>query len=356
MTRRLLVAAVAVLAASSCSSPNPYYDPKKPHHTERGFRNTDTTAIAPRPFGEFLRWQRERWSLEIPPPKVDLSANVPDLGYIQKNRSDFAVTWVGHATVLVQIGGLNILTDPQFSERAFPVQWAGPKRHQPPALRLAELPRIDVVVVSHNHYDHLDLGSVKALNAQAGGPPLFVVPLGNERLLAEQGIINTKALDWWDSVEVKGVRVNLVPVQHWSRRTLTDANTCLWGGFVLEGQNKGRQRRVFFGGDTGYSSVDFQAIGAKFGPIDLGLIPIGAYAPRWFMAPQHVDPDEAVKIHKDIRARRSLGIHWGTFQLTDEPLDQALVDLAAARRKHALADGEFFTVKHGDTRRLDSLP
>ena len=263
MTRRLLVAAVAVLAASSCSSPNPYYDPKKPHHTERGFRNTDATAIAPRPFGEFLRWQRERWSLEIPPPKADLSANVPDLGYIQKNRSDFAVTWVGHATVLVQIGGLNILTDPQFSERAFPVQWAGPKRHQPPALRLAELPRIDVVVVSHNHYDHLDLGSVKALNAQAGGPPLFVVPLGNERLLAEQGIINTKALDWWDSVEVKGVRVNLVPVQHWSRRTLTDANTCLWGGFVLEGQNKGRQRRVFFGGDTGYSSVDFQAIGRE---------------------------------------------------------------------------------------------
>jgi L-ascorbate metabolism protein UlaG (beta-lactamase superfamily) len=355
MTRRLLAAIATVLAASSCSTPNLYYDANKPHHTPQGFRNTDANAVAPRPFGDFLRWQRERWSLDIPPPKVDLSPIVPDLGYIQKNRSDFAVTWVGHATVLVQIGGLNILTDPQFSERAFPVQWMGPKRWQPPALRLEELPHIDVVVVSHNHYDHLDYASVKALAAQAGGSPLFVVPLGNERWLAEQGISNARALDWWDVVEVKGTKVHLVPVQHWSRRTLTDANQCLWGGFVLEGSNKGRLRKVFFGGDTGYSSADFKAIGARFGSIDLGLIPIGAYAPRWFMGVQHVDPDEAVKIHQDIRARRSLGIHWGTFQLTDEPLDQAPVDLAAARQKHGLASSDFFTVKHGETRRLDSL-
>ena len=356
MRRCLLAALATALAATSCSAPNRYYDPKKPHHTERGFRNTDPAAVAPRPFGEFLRWQRERWSLEIPPPKVDLSPNVPDLGYIQKNRGDFAVTWVGHATVLVQMGGLNILTDPQFSERAFPVQWAGPKRFQPPAVRIAELPHIDVVAISHNHYDHLDLGSVKALAAQPGGSPLFLVPLGNERLLADEGVTNVRALDWWDSVEVRGARVHLVPVQHWSRRTLTDANRCLWGGFVLEANSRGKLRRVFFGGDTGYSSADFKAIGAKFGAIDLGLIPIGAYAPRWFMQAQHVDPDEAVKIHQDIRARRSLGIHWGTFQLTDEPLDQALVDLAAARQKHGLSSGEFFTVRHGETRRFDALP
>lgn len=353
---RLGTAAAALFAFASCSTVNPYYDPAKPHHTPEGFRNLDPNAVAPAPLLTFLKWQRERMALDIPPPKADLSPIVPDLGYIQKNRSDFAVTWIGHATVLVQIGGLNIVTDPQFSERSFPVQWMGPKRWQPPGVRLPEMPHVDVVVVSHNHYDHLDLESVKALAAQPGGSPLFVVPLGNERWFADNGMTNVKALDWWQHVEVKGTKVHLVPVQHWSRRTLTDANVCLWGGYVLEGRNHGKLRRVFFGGDTGYSNQHFKDIGAKFGSIDLGLIPIGAYEPRWFMTPQHVNPDEAVKIHLDIRARRSLGVHWGTFLLTDEPLDQPLVDLPVARRKHGVADADFFVVRHGETRRLDSLP
>jgi N-acyl-phosphatidylethanolamine-hydrolysing phospholipase D len=210
-----------------------------------------------------------------------------------------------------------------------------------------------VVLISHNHYDHLDEASVRRLNAQPGGPPLFVVPLGIERWLESVGITNTRALDWWDSVQVRDLTVHLVPVQHWSRRTFTDTNSTLWGGFVVEGESRGQKRRVFFSGDTGYSKQHFGDIGRKFGGIDLALIPIGAYEPRWFMGAQHVNPAEAVQIHRDLRARLSVGIHWGTFQLTDEPIDQAVADLAAARGKLGVADREFVTLQHGQTLRLD---
>jgi len=357
-TRRLLVTVVlAALCAGAlvtgCSTVNPYYDPAKPHHRPEGFQNIDPAAWMPRSFGEFFRWQRERRALEIPAPKMDLAAIVPDLGFIRGRTNHFSVTWIGHATALVQIGHTNVLTDPHFSERASPVQWAGPKRWQPPAVHVNELPHIDVVLISHNHYDHLDENSVRALNAQPGGPPLFVVPLGLERWLESVGISHTRALDWWDSVQVKDVTVHLTPVQHWSRRTLADTNTTLWGGFVVEGKSRGRTRRVFFSGDTGYSKRHFVDIGSRFGGFDLALIPIGAYEPRWFMSAQHVNPEEAVKIHRDLRARLSVGVHWGTFQLTDEPLDQPVADLAAASSRLGLGEREFITLRHGETLRLD---
>jgi len=356
--RRL--AAIIVLAAAGGAAlltgftpVNPYYDPARPHHRPDGFQNIDPAAQMPRPFGEFFRWQRERASLQIPAPKMDLSALVPDLGFIRNRANHFSVTWIGHATALVQIGHTNILTDPHFSQRASPVQWAGPKRWQPPAIRIDELPRIDIVLISHSHYDHLDEDSVRGLNAQAGGPPLFIVPLGIERWLEGVGIGNTRALDWWDSVQVGQVTVHLTPVQHWSRRTLTDANRTLWGGFVVEGQSRGKARRVFFSGDTGYSERHFTEIGSRFGGFDLALLPIGAYEPRWFMRAQHVNPEEAVQIHRDLGARLSVGIHWGTFPLTDEPLDQAATDLAAAREKLGVASREFVVLRHGQTLRLD---
>jgi L-ascorbate metabolism protein UlaG (beta-lactamase superfamily) len=353
-THAALVALALVCAAvAGCSYVNPYYDANKPHHRPNGFQNLDPAAQMPKPFGQFLRWQYERRSLDIAKPRLNLDAQIPDLGIIQNRSNHFSVTWIGHATVLVQIGNVNILTDPIFSERASPVQWYGPKRHQPPAVRLAELPRIDAVVISHNHYDHLDEASVVGLNRQSGGPPLFVVPLGTERWLAQIGIGNARALDWWDKVTVKDATIHLVPVQHWSRRTLTDANTCLWGGFVIEGTSRGKPRRVFFAGDTGYSKQHFTEIGARFGGVDLALLPIGAYEPRWFMGAQHIDPEQAVLIHRDVRAARSIGIHWGTFQLTDEPLDQAVTDLAAARRKHGVDERSFGVLRHGQTLRLD---
>jgi len=327
---------------------NPYYDRDRPHHRPEGFQNIDRAAWMPRSFGEFFRWQRERSKLVVPAPQVDLSPVSPDLGFIRGNRSEFAVTWIGHATALVQVGGINVLTDPLFSDRASPVQWAGPRRWQPPGVALADLPHIDIVLISHNHYDHLDTGSVQALAAQAGGPPLFVVPLGLERWLEGAGIEGAKALDWWDQTASHGLSITLTPAQHWSRRTFADTNTTLWGGFVVETESPPR-RRVFYSGDTGWSAQHFADIGARFAPIDLALIPVGAYEPRWFMRAQHVNPDEAVRIHRAVGARRSLGVHWGTFLITDEPLDQPLRDLEAARRSQGVSADDFRTLRHGQT-------
>ena len=338
---------------------NPYYDAARPHHRPSGFQNIDPAAAMPRAFGEFVRWQRERSALVIPAPTEDLSVVLADLDFIRANRSEFAVTWIGHATALVQMAGVNILTDPVFSNRASPVQWAGPGRWQPPGVALRDLPRIDLVLISHNHYDHLDEASVRALAAQKGGPPLFVVPLGIERWLADVGIEGAQALDWWDHVDAHGLRVHLTPAQHWSGRTFTDRMQTLWGGFVVEalveptvaGTSAPRQR-IFYAGDTGWSARHFGEIGRRFAPIDLALIPIGAYEPRWFMSAQHVNPEEAVRIHQAIGAHASLGVHWGTFLMTDEPLDQPLHDLDAARRSLGVSDQQFRTLRHGQTWRI----
>ena len=238
-----------------------------------------------------------------------------------------SITWIGHATVLVQMDGLNIVTDPAWSERASPFQWIGPKRAQPPGVALADLPHVDLVLVSHNHYDHFDEASVRALAAQPGGPPLFVVGLGLKEWLAGIGITNAVELDWWQSTRLGAVEVVMTPVQHWSARGLHDRMKTLWGGFAVFGPSM----HLFHAGDTGYSK-DFADIRARFadrqrgGGFDLALLPVGGYEPRWFMAQQHVNPEEAVRIHRDLGAKRSLGMHWGTFQLTDESLDAPPAD------------------------------
>jgi N-acyl-phosphatidylethanolamine-hydrolysing phospholipase D len=162
-----------------------------------------------------------------------------------------------------------------------------------------------------------------------------------------------RALDWWDHVDVAGATVTLTPVQHWSRRSLSDTNQSLWGGFVVQANSHGVARGVFFAGDTGYSAQHFRAIGEKLGPFDLALLPIGAYEPRWFMSAQHVNPQEAVQIHRDIRAKLSVGVHWGTFQLTDEPLDAAVADLTSARNLAGVGEDEFIVLRHGASMRLD---
>jgi N-acyl-phosphatidylethanolamine-hydrolysing phospholipase D len=282
----------------------------------------------------------------------------PDLAFIAANARagaamQPAATWIGHASVLVQLGGINVLTDPIFSERASPVSFAGPRRAQPPGLALAELPRVDVVLISHNHYDHCDITSLQALNAQPGGPPLFLAPLGLKAWLADNGITNAVELDWWQQHSVAGVDIVLTPVQHWSARSFTDRLKTLWGGYALFA----RDFQVFFAGDTGYSR-DFADIRARFAArqgahgFDLALIPVGAYEPRWFMAEQHVNPEEAVRIHRDLRARKSLGIHWGTFELTDEPLDEPPKALSRATAAAGVPEDEFGVAAIGQTLRL----
>ena len=348
--RRLTALLLSACLSASCGHVNPYYQPDKPHHRPDGFTNTYGPPGG-RPLSDLLTWfvQRTRDGLPKPPSQFVQGYNFPvlepDLAFLRANRTRNTATWIGHATMLVQMNGLNILTDPIFSDRAFMVQWAGPQRKTPLPATLAELPHIDLVLVSHNHYDHLDADTIDALNRQPGGAPLFVVPLGVEVWMRDRGVQRVQAFDWWDSKPVAGVEVSCVPVNHWSARNPFDRNATLWGGWVIRAPGFS----LFFAGDTGYSA-DFKDIGNRFGGFDLALIPVGAYEPRWFMKDQHVDPDEAVSIHRDIKSRQSIGIHWGTFELTDEPLDQPIGDLAQALVRAGEPVDRFVLFKHGETR------
>ncbi|KAL6766392.1 hypothetical protein ACKKBG_A35850 [Auxenochlorella protothecoides x Auxenochlorella symbiontica] len=261
--------------------------------------------------------------------------------------------WVGHSTVLTQMQGLTWITDPVFSERASPVQWAGPKRVTPPAFTLEApaLPRLDFVLISHNHYDHLDRASVKSLHARFGEALSWYVPLGLAAWFRAEGISNVRELDWWEearhpSPDGSSVRLVLTPAQHATMRGLWGPNAgrrqTLWGGWAVLGS----QRRFWFAGDTGYCTV-FREIGERLGPFDLAAIPTAAYLPRDFMRAQHVNPAEAVRIHRDVRSRRSMAIHLATFPLTDEPMDEPVGELRRQAAAAGLGDEEFVSLRHG---------
>jgi N-acyl-phosphatidylethanolamine-hydrolysing phospholipase D len=350
--------------AAGCSTANPYYDQIKPHHTAEGFKNNYAPTVN-KSFSELILWQIERRQQGVPkPPDVPTPVMVADVAAI-KNYALSAtplapqITWIGHASVLVQAGGLNIITDPIFSNRASPVQFLGPQRLYPPGLALDDLPLIDVVLISHNHYDHLDKASVQSIaqrSLDAGKSTLFLVPLGVKLWFSDLGIQNVIEMDWWDQHTVRGVEFNFTPVQHWSARGFGDRSQTLWGGYAVFAPDF----HLYFTGDTGYSK-DFTDTNARFakrqtaaqgGGFDLALIPLGAYEPRWFMKEQHINPAEAMQIHKDLRAKRSIGVHWGTFDLTDKSLDQPPKDMAVARAAQGLRDAEFTVMAIGETRRL----
>jgi N-acyl-phosphatidylethanolamine-hydrolysing phospholipase D len=354
------MAGVAAGFLASCSSVNPYYDPAKPHHRPDGFQN-NYVEFKPKGLGDLLRWRYEAWRDNLPQPPQQATPTVAaDLTFIRANaspeRMQPAVTWIGHASALAQIGGLNVLIDPVFSDRASPLSFIGPKRHQPPGLMPANLPHIDVVLVSHNHYDHLDTASVDTLNKQDGGAPQFIVPLGLKPWLADRGITKAVELDWWQSTSIGNTEITLTPAQHWSSRSLGDRMQTLWGGFAV--MSPGFQ--LFYSGDTAYSQdfVDIrkhfaaQQTAALGGGFDLALLPIGAYEPRWFMKGQHTNPAEAVQIREDLGAKQAMGVHWGTFTLTDESLDTPPQALAEARQAKGLAESDFFTLAIGETRKL----
>ncbi|XP_055761061.1 N-acyl-phosphatidylethanolamine-hydrolyzing phospholipase D-like isoform X1 [Salvelinus fontinalis] len=266
--------------------------------------------------------------------------------------SGLRVTWLGHASVLVEMDGLVILTDPIFSQRASPFQFMGPKRYRGPPCTVDQLPRIDAVVISHSHYDHLDAGTVTQLNERFGADLRWFVPLGLMDWMQKSGCENVIELDWWEENCVPGhdeVTFVCTPAQHWCKRTPTDDNQVLWGSWSVLGPCN----RFFFAGDTGYCS-SFQEIGRRFGPFDLAAIPIGAYLPRDVMRGQHVDPEEAVEIHKDIQARHSLAIHWGTFALAYEYYLEPPVRLREAMEKNGLNAEHFFVLNHGESRVLNA--
>lgn len=348
--RFLLIGSLVLLGA--CASSNPYYDPSKAHHTPSGFVNSDGKTIS-KPLSELLQWYRERFGKELPPPPGQFMASyeafpVQDFqADVLKKYSDKTATWLGHASVMLRVNGFSVLTDPHFSERAFPVQWAGPKRKVRSPITVDRLPAIDVVVISHSHYDHMDRDTLIGI-AQRQPDTLFLVPLGVEKTLQSWGIHNSKALDWWESHTVKNTRLTLVPAYHWSARTLLDRNKTLWGGWSVEHPDL----KFYFSGDTGYSK-DFEEIGKRLGPFDFSAIAVGAYEPRWFMKAQHVNPDEAVQIHKDVKSSRSIGVHWGTFELTDEALDQPIGDLKQALKKQNVNPDEFLLLEAGETINLN---
>lgn len=226
------------------------------------------------------------------------------------------VTWVGHATVLVEMDGVRFLTDPMWSKRASPLAWLGPARRVEPGIAFEDLPAIDFVLISHNHFDHLDLPTLKRL-AERDPETRFVVPLGNAKLLRDRGISQVIELDWMEHVDLGGVEIHCLPSQHWSKRSLNDTNKALWSSWAVIGD----ERRFYFAGDTGYFG-GFAEIGETLGPFDLAAVPIGAYEPTEMMFPSHMDPEQAFQAAVDLQARTALGIHFGTFDLADEPLDE----------------------------------
>jgi L-ascorbate metabolism protein UlaG (beta-lactamase superfamily) len=257
---------------------------------------------------------------------------------------------INHSTVLIQLDGLNILTDPVYSPRVGPFSWVGPRRHRDPGIPFDELPPIHAVLISHNHYDHLDLPTLGRLAERHR--PRILVPLGNTALLESEGIAGGEDMDWWQSTTVgTALRVTLVPARHWSGRGLDDRFRTLWGGFVIEGSGG----PVYFAGDTGWGR-HFAEIRRRFGPMRLALLPIGAYQPRWFMKAAHISPAEAVRAHLTLGAGTSLAIHYGTFQLSDEGQDQPLFDLRRAVSGADMGDSQFWALQHGEARDVPLHP
>jgi L-ascorbate metabolism protein UlaG (beta-lactamase superfamily) len=334
---------VAALAARAALDRRVHAGPPSDHFDGERFFNPAAQPTSG--FGAFLRWRLSGERAEWPP-----ALPVAQARHAPRVEGDaMVVTAVGHASVLVQTAGLNILTDPVWSERVSPFASVGPKRVRAPGIAFDDLPRIDLVLVSHNHYDHLDLATLDRLWRR--DRPMIVTPLGNDALLARRGI-KAVARDWGGSVAVNdAVSVTVERVQHWSSRWGVDRNRALWGGFTVATPGGS----IYFAGDCGYSDAFREAAAAR-GPYRLALIPVGAYEPRWFMKYQHMDPTEAVATFRDLRASHAVGIHWGVWQLTDEPIDAPRAALATALRDAALPPTRFRAMEPGESWTVPANP
>lgn len=256
------------------------------------------------------------------------------------NSDDIQFIFVNHSSFLIQHQDVNILTDPIWSKRCSPFQFAGPKRMRPPGLAFEVLPKIDIVLISHNHYDHLDRLTIKELNKQH--QPTYIAPLGMKQIMSKFGCQKIIVLDWWESCQVNNLRITATPANHFSSRGIRDRNTSLWCGYHIQSENK----KIHFVGDTGYSSV-FKEIGNRLGPMDISFIPIGAYLPEWFMSPIHVNPHESIKIHFDIKSKQSVAMHFGTFPLADDNPERSTSRLVKARQESNLSEHEFMIPDEG---------
>jgi L-ascorbate metabolism protein UlaG (beta-lactamase superfamily) len=318
---------------------NPYYrGPRSDHFDGLRFFNPGQPSTD-RTLREIWRWQSRRTAAKWP-ARVEITPAIP-APHADRPR----ITMVGHATLLIQVTGLNILTDPVWSDRASPLPFAGPKRVTAPGIAFDALPRIDLVLVSHNHYDHLDIATLRRLHAVH--LPRMVTPLGNDVILrAAIPGARIETGDWGTRVPIdSSAAITLTRANHWSSQGLSDRRMALWAGFLIETINGS----VWFAGDSGYGDgAIFRDMRARHGAPDVALIPIGAYAPRWFMAAQHVDPVEAVQIFQDIGAPNAIGIHWGTFRLTDESREAPRQELIEALARAGVEPERFVAANPGD--------
>jgi len=286
-------------------------------------------------FKELRKWQRERKK------KVkDLTINIEQyplkmVREIKENKTRTSYTWVGHSTFLIQLNGINILTDPVWAKRM-----GLEKRLTEPGISLADLPEIDVVVISHGHYDHLDFPTLKKLK----GNPQYLVPAGLTSLFNKKGYSDVTELNWWENLEYGGITFHFVPAQHWTRRSLTDMNTSHWGGWIVQSP----QETLYFVGDTGYFS-GFKQIGERFTSIDTLFMPIGAFEPEWFMAPAHISPEDSVKAFIELKAKSFVPMHYGTYRLADDTGPEALERLHREWEKQQLPQEQLKVLLLGET-------
>lgn len=320
------------------------------HHTATGFKNPWSERDHTKTFFTYIKMRY--FSDEVFADHTDDAAAMPvaeqAIEHMLTPLAAPKITWLGHSCFLIQYRGVNILTDPILSNRASPVFFAGPARLVAKPITLSELPDIDYVVISHNHYDHLDQFTIETL----GDAPEYLVPLRLKTWFEDLGIDGNRVheFDWWDERTLAGIRFIATPAQHWSGRGLGDRYETLWASWRIEFSDF----RLWFAGDTGYNEIQFNQVYDRYGAVELALIPIGSYAPRWFMQATHVNPEEAIRIHNDLRATLSIGMHWGTFQLSAEPFFEPQQKLDALVAAGALNQGRFITLKIGETLAMSS--
>lgn len=318
---KLLLLCLLAFYSISCSSQTAYKI--SDHYNGKIFHMPDG-GMQPKSFIDLMKWKfstgNESWPNKVEPALVQ---TVPAPAVTDR----MVVTFVNHATFLIQVDGINILTDPIWAKRASPFSFTGPKRAHDPGIAFENLPKIDIVIISHNHYDHMDSETITKLEDKFA--PKFIVPLANFEIMKTFGAKNIIELDWWDPIVLSpDLKITLTPSKHWSARSLWDKQEALWGSFYIET----KKLKVYFAGDTGYGP-HFQETFKKLGAPDLSLLPVGAYEPRWFMKDAHMNPEEAVLAHLDLQAKHSIGMHFGTFKLTDEAIDTPLKDLQLAKLK-----------------------
>lgn len=331
---------VAVCCGIFFSAPS-YHGPLSDHFDGRKFLNPDNAK--PRGLFSLLRWMISRKRGPWNPQNSVGSSQLP-------KALEPSISFVNHSTFLICTGQFNILTDPVWSERVSPISWLGPKRKTAPGIDFNSLPEIHVVLISHNHYDHLDLETIQEIHRRF--QPTFYCPLGVGLFLRKNKIQKVTELDWWDELRIDpSLNIQCVPAQHFSGRGMLDRDKTLWCGFILDLP----LGKIFFAGDTGYSNSIFKTIGERLGPMDFSIIPIGAYKPTWFMSPVHCSPEEAVQIHLDVRSQISIASHFGTFPLADEGRDEAKNDLAIALKKRGLDPQSFLALREGESIALKKL-